>query len=281
MQKLMAIFAHPDDEGAMGGTLAHYANSGTEVMLVCTTRGEVGEISEPSLATKETLGIVRQRELEAAAAALGIQHLRFLDYRDSGMVGTPENEDPRAQVNANPIEIRAKIVSLIREFKPDVVVTFEPFGWYGHPDHIATGRWATEAFPMAGDATVHPELGAPWQPKRLYHSVIPFSRFGGMMQEAIELGYMDPPKEGEGLQIPEEERKRAEEAVTHVIPISAQFERQEKSRACHKTQFGPDSMFSKIPRELWQKHSGNEHFIQVSPEPPAGLTDSPLNNLFA
>ena len=94
MQKLMAIFAHPDDEGAIGGTLARYANNGTEVTLVCGTRGEVGEISDPSLATPETLGEVRQKELEAACAVMGIHNLEFLNYRDSGMVDTPENEDP-------------------------------------------------------------------------------------------------------------------------------------------------------------------------------------------
>ena len=91
MQKIMAIFAHPDDEGAVAGTLAMYASQGMEVTLVCATRGEAGEISDPALATAETLGTVRQKELEAACEILGIQQLYFLDYCDSGMAGTAEN----------------------------------------------------------------------------------------------------------------------------------------------------------------------------------------------
>ena len=141
MKKIMAIFAHPDDEGMMGGSLAHYAKNGADVMLVCGTRGAVGEISDPTLATPETLGIVRQKELESACATLGIQHLHFLDYRDSGMQGTPPNEDPRALIQADVDEAKGKIMGLIRHFQPDVIVTFEQFGWYGRTDQIMIGKW--------------------------------------------------------------------------------------------------------------------------------------------
>ncbi len=264
MQKLMAIFAHPDDEGAMGGTLAHYANQpDTEVMLVCTTRGEVGEISAPSLATPETLGEVRQRELENACAALGIQHLRFLDYRDSGMQGTPPNEDPRALIQANPDEARARMVGLIREFRPDVVVTFEPFGWYGHPDHITTGKWATEAYALAGQADVLPELGAPWQAQRLFQSVIPFSRFKAMVDTAVEAGIME--NSGFLNAIPEEQQLATEAAVTHVIAVGDQYDRKQKATFSHATQFGEESLFRKIPEDMMRDMWASEHFIQVVP----------------
>ena len=145
MQKLMAIFAHPDDEGAIASTLAYYANNNVEVTLVCTTKGEVGEISDPALATRETLGEVRAAELQAACDILGIRHLRFLGYRDSGMEGTPENEDPRALVQGDTDVVMGQLVGLIRELQPDIVITFEPFGWYGHPDHQITSRWVTDA----------------------------------------------------------------------------------------------------------------------------------------
>ena len=173
MQKIMAIFAHPDDEGAIGGTLAAYARQGMEVTLVCTTRGEAGEISDPALATAETLGEVRQRELEAACQILGIEQLYFLDYCDSGMEGTAENGRPTAFMQADPVEVKGKLVGLMRQLEPDIVITFEPFGWYGHPDHIATSRWATEAYALAGNATAYPDKGAAWQPQRLFHAVIP------------------------------------------------------------------------------------------------------------
>lgn len=279
MFKLMAIFAHPDDEGAMGGTLLHYARRGVEVTLVCATKGEVGEISDPSLATPETLGAVRQKELETACAILGIKHLEFLGWRDSGMEGTPENEDPRALVQANPDEVIGQLVGLMRRLKPDVVVTFEPFGWYGHPDHQVMSRWATAAYGKVGEATAYPEQGAAWQPQRLFHSVIPFSRFQGMIQAAIVAGILE--ESGFGVAIPEEQQLRTETAVTHLIDIRDLFDMTQEAMMAHRTQFGEDNFFRKIPKEMMLEASATEHFIQVSPEPDAGLTENRLNDLFA
>src|SRR5262249_15488009 len=104
LQTILAVFAHPDDELSAGGTLARYAASGAHVTLVCVTRGEAGEISDPGLATRETLAEVRTQELLTAAKALGLSDVRFLGFRDSGMVGTPENEDPRSFHQADPAE---------------------------------------------------------------------------------------------------------------------------------------------------------------------------------
>ena len=99
--RILAIFAHPDDEAfGTGGTLSRYASTGQEVYLVCATRGEVGEISDPSLASPDNLGTVREDELRCAANTMGIKDLIFLDYRDSGMKGTPDNDHPRALINA-------------------------------------------------------------------------------------------------------------------------------------------------------------------------------------
>lgn len=279
MQKLMAIFAHPDDEGAMGGTLAHYAHSGADVTLVCATRGEVGEISDPTLATPETLGKVRQKELEKACQVLGVQNLEFLNRRDSGMKDTPENEDPRALVQAAPDEVKSQLVTLMRKYKPDVVVTFEPFGWYGHPDHIIMSKWATEAFDLVGDPKYYPESGDPWQPMRLYHSVIPFSKFRGMIQQAVEAGLLEA--DGFPSDIPEERQLQTEAAVTHIVDVNAQFDAKQESMMAHQTQFGEESMFRKIPREMMQKVSGMEHFIQIYPAPDEGLRENRQFDLFA
>src|SRR5512136_446111 len=114
-QTLLALFAHPDDEAfGTGGTIAHYASDGTCVTLVCTTRGEVGEIAEGTGATPETLGEVREAELRCAAETVGVRELIFLGYRDSGMAGTPENADPRAYVNAPADEVVPRLVGIIR-----------------------------------------------------------------------------------------------------------------------------------------------------------------------
>src|SRR5262245_28885954 len=149
---LLAVFAHPDDEAfGVGGTMTRYSEQGVRTVLVCATRGEVGEISDPALATPETLGEVREQELRCACDALRIKDLIFLDYRDSGMKGTPENDDERSLYRADPLEAIGKLVKIIREVKPQVVITFEPYGGYGHPDHIAISKHTTAAFGAAAD----------------------------------------------------------------------------------------------------------------------------------
>jgi LmbE family N-acetylglucosaminyl deacetylase len=144
----MAVFAHPDDESfGIGGTLARYsADPGVQVVLVCATRGEAGEISDPSLGTKDRLAEVREAELRCAVTALGIDELLLLDYRDSGMAGTPENLHPQSLNMADFDEVVGKIVYQIRRLRPDVIITFDPTGGYGHPDHVAIHYHTRAAF---------------------------------------------------------------------------------------------------------------------------------------
>jgi N-acetyl-1-D-myo-inositol-2-amino-2-deoxy-alpha-D-glucopyranoside deacetylase len=149
-KRAIAAFAHPDDETfSVGGTLARAILLGWQVTAICATRGEVGEIAPGTGATPQTLGAVREQELRAAGAALGVTDVRFLGYRDSGMDGTPENRDPRAYVNAPEDEVVAKLVAMFREDPPAVVFTFDESGVYGHPDHKTMHRHATAAFDRA------------------------------------------------------------------------------------------------------------------------------------
>lgn len=272
MRRIMAIFAHPDDEGAIAGTLTYYAQNDIEVVLVCTTRGEVGEISEPTLATPETLGQVRQKELETACEILGIRHLEFLGYRDSGMAGTPENDDPSAFMNANEADVTAQLVGLMQKYQPDIVITFEPFGWYGHPDHQVASRWATAAFEVAKNS-ISDKL------QRLFHAVIPFSKFRAMIQTAIEAGLLEAPSFS--ANIPEEQQLQTEAAVTHVIDVRALFDVKQRARMVHRTQFSEDNMFRKIPKGMLLKALGDEHFIQVYPKPTETLSQNRMTDLFA
>ena len=278
MRRLMAVFAHPDDEEVMGGTMASYIKQGVEVMLVCTTRGEAGEISEGAEATPETLGAVRQKELETAAALLGVQHLHFLDFRDSGMAGTPENEDPRSLAQAAPAKAIGDIVALIRSFQPDVFVTFEPFGWYGHPDHIATGKYATEAFYQAADPAKYPDLGAPWQAQRLYHSVFWFTKFREIALAAKAAGFIED--EEFFRDEPRPEQVAIEEEITHQIDVRDYFDLKEKALYAHRTQFSPDSNWRKIPRDLMARVNGYEQFVQVYPRPDPALRANWSDELF-
>src|SRR6266568_8530078 len=174
-KRLLGIFAHPDDEGTMSGAMLKYNTLDIETGLVCATRGEVGEIADPALATPETLGEVREGEMRAAAAALEVDHLWFLGYRDSGMAGTEENEDTRAFMQAGAADAVGKLVAIIREFRPQVMVTFDETGGYGHPEHIAIYRHTTSAFYAAADAVQYPELGPAHGVSKLYYGAFPRS----------------------------------------------------------------------------------------------------------
>src|SRR5437660_6974301 len=174
-KRLLGIFAHPDDEGTMSGAMLKYSTLDVETGLVCATRGEVGEIADPALATRENLGQVREEEMRAAAEALGVHNLWFLDYRDSGMAGTPENADPHAFVQVNAAEVVGKLVAIVRQFHPQVMVTFDESGAYGHPDHIAIYRHTTSAFHAAADAVQYPELGPAHAGSKLYYGAFPRS----------------------------------------------------------------------------------------------------------
>ncbi len=124
------------------------------------------------LATPETLGAVREAELRASAALLGVHELRLLAYRDSGMLGTPANDHSAAFVRAAADVVVGTLVAAIRAVRPAVVATWAPDGGYGHPDHVAASRHATAAFDLAGEP-VSPDLGPPWQPEALYYAARP------------------------------------------------------------------------------------------------------------
>src|SRR5947209_15084977 len=111
-KRLLGVFAHPDDEGTMSAASLQYSTLGVESGLVCATHGEVGEIADPALATPENLGQVREGEMREAAKVLGVHHLWFLDYRDSGMAGTSENDDPRAFIHIGAAEVVGKLVAI-------------------------------------------------------------------------------------------------------------------------------------------------------------------------
>ncbi|MCJ7585571.1 MAG: PIG-L family deacetylase, partial [Anaerolineales bacterium] len=147
---LLAVLAHPDDESfGMGGTLALYASRGVDVHLVCATRGEVGEVDD--LKGFASIAELREAELRCAAVHLGLKGVHFLDYRDSGMDGSPDNQHPNA-LAAQPLdEVAAKVVHYIRELHPRVVLTFDPIGGYRHPDHIAIQKATVRAFEQAAN----------------------------------------------------------------------------------------------------------------------------------
>src|ERR1700761_3487320 len=155
---LLLVHAHPDDESiGTGATMAKYAAEGAQVTLVTCTLGELGEIIPPDLAHlgPDELGQYRIGELDAACAALGVTDHRYLGgpgrWRDSGMMGTEGNDDPRCFWRADLDQAAAALLDVIREVRPQVLVTYDANGFYGHPDHIQAHRVAWRAFQRAGD----------------------------------------------------------------------------------------------------------------------------------
>ena len=182
---VLAAFGHPDDEGfGCGGLLALLADGGARITMVCATNGDVGEISDPGLATPQNLGQVRREEMRRAMAVTGITDVRFLGYRDSGMDGTDDNDHPDSLLQAEPGRVVAQVVQVIRETRPDVVLTHDPTGGYGHPDHITIHNHVTQAFSLAADPGYQPDPDAassPWQPRLLYWVCFPRSNFRRMV----------------------------------------------------------------------------------------------------
>ena len=265
---LLAIFAHPDDEAfSSGGTLARYAKQGVQVSLICATRGEVGEISDPSYATPETLGEVREDELRCAAESMGISELIFLDYRDSGMEGTPENDDPRAFIKIPTEKVVAQLVNIIRRIKPQVVATFEPNGGYGHPDHIAIHNHTVTAFHAAADPNQFPDLGAPWQAERLFYTAIPNSFFAKLRVEMEAIG--EDTSDFDRLDDPE--TGWPDEQIHVRLDVSATVDSKWEALNCHRTQFGPGNLFRRLPESVVKDLMSWEYYALAWPKPQKGF----------
>jgi len=265
----LGCFAHPDDEGLVTGSFGRYIDEGARCALVCATRGEVGEIAPGTNATRETLGQVREQELRTAMAHINLNEIYFLDYRDSGMDGTPENKDPRAFINAPDADVTGALVRHIRTVKPQVLITFDPKGGYGHPDHITIHHATMAAFDLAGDANAYPEQIAgglqPHAPLKLYWTS--FSR-----EFFVEVGrYL----EAQGVDLsqfgpfnPQTRASMMEHDVTTQVPVAAYVELKERAWASHATQQNPNSVLSKLPREMWRKFRMTEHFILAKSHVP-------------
>jgi LmbE family N-acetylglucosaminyl deacetylase len=255
---LLAIFAHPDDETfGPGGTLARYAAEGVAVHLVCATRGEVGESDLDDLGDCEDLACQREQELRCAADVLGLTEVHFLGYQDSGMAGSPANQHPRALVQADPTVLTEQVADWMRRLRPQVVLTFDPYGGYGHPDHIATHRATVAAFRRSG---CQPDL-----PCKLYFASLPQTmlRWGVRLMPLFGL---DPAAVGKNKDID----LRA--ALDHALPITTKidigpyYEVKQQAAACHKSQLsGPGSFWDRLPRWLVRRFQSVETFHRAAP----------------
>jgi LmbE family N-acetylglucosaminyl deacetylase len=265
-KRMLAVLAHPDDETfGMGGTLAKYARHGVDVQLICATRGEVGEIDEEFMQGFSDKAEVRENELRCASALLGLNAVHFLDYRDSGMPGSPDNRHPRALVAAPLDEVAAKITHYIREIRPQIVITFDPVGGYRHPDHIAIHQATVIAFHAAGDPERFPSDLPPYQPQKLYYHVFPH-RFLRMAVRFMPLFGQDPSAFGRNKDIDLASIAREQFPIHTVVDFREVAKIRDQATACHASQGG--QMFFRGPFGLARKlFSARDSYMQAYPEP--------------
>ncbi|MBI4788383.1 MAG: PIG-L family deacetylase [Chloroflexi bacterium] len=260
-RRLLAVFAHPDDETfGTGGTLAHYARQGVEVHLICATRGEVGE-APADLKGFPSVGAMREDELRCAAGILSLKAVYFLGYRDSGMPGSADNTHPQACA-AQPVEKLAREVArYIREVRPQVVITFDPIGGYRHPDHIAIHRATVEAFKMTGNWRL--EIGdlPAYSPQKLYFSTFP-RRFLKMVVRVLRLLGRDPAHFGKNKDIDIASLAEVDFPIHAAVPIHDVMDLKEKAAACHASQGGS---MPPILRWLQRVLGGSETYMRAFP----------------
>lgn len=266
---LMVVHAHPDDEVfRTGGIIARYRQAGDRVVVVYCTNGEAGEIHHPELVPDEArprLGEIRQEEAREALHVLHDAEPFFLGYRDSGMQDTEDNHNPAAFMNVPLDEAVDRLISLIHETNPHVLVTYDENGGYGHPDHIMAHRVATDAFRRT--------RGEPRGPEKLYYAVASRAGFKrqieGLAQLGIAVPWLDSDFNFDAYGHPDEE-------ITAEVDVAAYAPRKKAALAVHRTQIPEDFFFLRVPDEVLSRFSGAEYFRRVEPPHCPGERETDL-----
>ena len=273
---LISVHAHPDDESSKGaGTIRRYADEGIRTTLVCCTHGEEGDILNPELDVEEVkanLTDVRLRELEDAVEVIGYDRIHLLGYRDSGMAESESNGHPESFHQAPMDEAVGRLVQVIREERPQVIVTYsDDQSGYPHPDHLKVHDISIVAFDRAADPDAYPELGEPWQPLKLYYSVWARARMVATHEAFGELG-LESPFDEQWFDRPDQDHR-----ITTQVRVDNDIRR--RALLCHRTQIDPTSPFwFGLPDDVQRRiHPFDDYILARS------LVDAPTpeDDLFA
>lgn len=282
-QRLLVAYAHPDDESfGNAGTILRYTSAGVAVHYACATRGESGTVEPEFLQSYPDVAALRTAELNCAARTLGLSAVHLLGYRDSGMQGSEDNLNPAALYQAPLERVTGQLVALIRAVQPQVVVTFGPYGGYGHPDHIKMHQATVAAFAAAADAKQFPDQIAaglaPWAPAKLYYSTFGtrLLRFNIAM---MRLWRQDPTRLGKNHDIDILRALAENTPRTTMIDSGRFFEQKERAWECHSSQLGGMGSVRSLPRSIRRLFNRAEQFTRVVP--PWGGQRTPERDLFA
>ncbi|HEY2594012.1 MAG TPA: PIG-L family deacetylase [Chloroflexota bacterium] len=269
---LLAVHAHPDDETiTMGGTLARYSAAGVRTVVVTCTTGDQGEVSDPSLVGEslpaigsdeplagQSLAAVRSAELLAAAGMLGVHRVVQLGYGDSGMAGTPENDRPTAFCRIDLSEAVRRLVRVLDEERPAVMVGYDETGGYGHPDHVRAHELAVAAYDAAPPAI---------RPPRLFFVRFPLT-WSRSFVEALRAAGIDAPGSapaGGDAGPSVREIGVPDDLVTTTIDVRAYISLKRAALACHASQMPPTHFLRSMPESLAERLWSHEFFSQERP----------------
>jgi mycothiol S-conjugate amidase len=278
--RLMAVHAHPDDESSKGAAaMIRYVAEGADVLVVTCTGGERGDVLNPQLKDDPLIAAniseVRRAEMDEARAILGVRQA-WLGFVDSGLPeGDPLPPLPEGCFALQDVEIAAEpLVRLMREFRPQVVTTYDENGGYPHPDHIQCHRVTVEAFDAAGDPDRYPGTGEPWQPLKLYYNAnFSRARVTAVHEELIKRGLESP-----YAHWMDNWGDRPERQITTRVPCAEYFGQGMKALLAHRTQVDPDGPWFRVPLDLQREVWPTEDF-----ELARSLVDTtlPEDDLFA
>lgn len=267
-QTLLGVFAHPDDESfGPGGSMARYAAEGKQVHIIIATDGIAGSVEDPKhLVSHDTLAQVRSTELSNAIVALGVSSVWSLPYRDSGMRNTPENFHPQALLQ-QPIDLLTQeLADYIRRLQPDVIVTHDPYGGYGHPDHIRLCETVTAAFHLVRSEAERRKQSYRG-PQKLYYTAFD-KRMLKLVVTVMPLLGKDPTAIGRNKDINLVEISGWDTPVHAQINIERYLPQKMAASQAHASQYSGGPAFVRVlPAFLRRRFLINETFTRAYPAP--------------
>jgi LmbE family N-acetylglucosaminyl deacetylase len=270
-RRILLSFAHPDDESfGCGGMIARCVADGDDVYLICATNGDVGTVAPEKLQGYNSIAELRLAELACASEVLGFKQVFTFGYRDSGMMHSETSLDPTSLWQAPREAVARRVVEVIRDIRPQIVITFNKYGGYGHPDHIAIQRATEDAFHLAGKTDY--ETGQPaYQPQKLYYTSIP-SRLLYLYLTIMRLRGQDPRKVGRNKDIDFIAILDNIEPTHTTIDIQDYLHIWDQSSECHASQLSGRAA-PRLPMFLRKILSGKQGFTRVVPAPTTSRVD--------
>ncbi len=276
---LLCVHPHPDDESiACGGVLARAADAGVRTVVVTCTAGEEGENLAGIDLGADDLVVHRRRELAEALDILGVHRHHELGYRDSGMAGTASNEHPDSFARADVEVAAARLAAILREERPQVVVSDDVHGTYGHPDHVQAHRVTVRAVQLAADPSA-PVPGPVWQVSKRYSHTLGKGRLLAGHRALLAAGLPSPFGDAAVEEVEDLQVGTPDEQVTTEVDVGAWLERKSAAMAAHRSQIGPDSFFLNVPDELASSMFATEQFVLEAGR--SGGDGRPETELFA